>query len=167
MHSEPMLVRKPEMTLAGLSISTSFNGGRSQQDIPPFFHKVIDESMLADIPYRINKNHLCVFKLRDHSPDFDYIVAVEVSRVDSLPEDWTVLVLAERDYAALEFEKTGHGSVADAFRRIHEEWLPGSEYRAAPKPAFVYYDEKFFEVFNSKGYDGQPVATAHVPVVRK
>jgi hypothetical protein len=39
--------------------------------------------------------------------------------------------------------------------------------QAAEAPAFIYYDDRFFSVFNQHGYAGNPVADLYVPVQAK
>lgn len=44
------------------------------------------------------------------------------------------------------------------------EVMESSIYVPTGAPAFIYYDKEFFDVFNSSGYDWNPMATIYVPV---
>jgi len=161
---EPVVVSRPEMLVAGLMLKTSFKDNRNKTEIPPFFHKVLAEGKLDSIPGRLNQNQLCVFDMKRNQPDFDYLMGVEVAHTPQLPEGMQLMSLPGSSYVSLRTVKRGPDDVGNAFGYLYKTWIPDSEYIPTGKPAFIYYDEDFFRVYNKQGYAGNPEATVFVPV---
>jgi predicted transcriptional regulator YdeE len=124
----------------------------------------LDEGLLDRVPYRLNANQLCVFKMERNNPDFDYTMGVEVSKADGLPESMELINLPTAKYVTVKTVKRGPEDVRKAFEFIFKSWIPGSNYIPIGKPAFICYDDAFFEVFNKYGYAGNPEATIFVPI---
>lgn len=164
---EPKIVQKDELKVIGLVLHTSFKDGRFRTEVPPFFHKVLEEGKLEKVPNRINRNQLCIFKMKKDSPDFDYIMGVEAGSLDEIPEGMESITLPKSEYAILTIVKRGPEDVAKAIKYIYEEWLPESDYVSTGAPGFIYYDDRFFSVFNKHGYGGNPVADIYVPIKPK
>jgi predicted transcriptional regulator YdeE len=160
---EPEIVYKSEMNITGLILHTSFKDDRSKREIPPFFHKVLEEKRLDSVPMRINGNQLCVFSIKRNNPDFDYLMGVEVCGKD-ISNGLEHVTLPASKYATLKIVKRGPEDVGKAFEHIFKKWIPKSVYIPTGAPAFIYYDQDFFSVFNEKGYSGNPQATVYVPV---
>ncbi|MHC1774925.1 MAG: GyrI-like domain-containing protein [Lentimicrobium sp.] len=158
------VVEKSPLKVVGLTLHTSFKDGRNKTEIPPFFHKVLDEGRLDLVPDRLNANQLCVFNMQRNNPDFDYTMGVEVSKADGLPENMQLIHLPGSKYVAVKTVKRGPEDVTKAFEFIFKTWIPGSVYIPTGTPSFIYYDEEFFRVFNQYGYAGNPQATVFVPI---
>lgn len=47
---EPKLVSRQEKKITGLMLHTSFKDDRSKKEIPPFFHKVLEEKEFIKSP---------------------------------------------------------------------------------------------------------------------
>jgi|GEM_PF-2087610 len=161
---EPQIVSRSEMKIVGLVLHTSFKDERFKKEVPPFFHKVLEEKILDSVPNRLNENQLCVFKMERDNPDFEYVMGVEVSDLKSVPEGMEYVLLPASQYASLNIVKRGPEDVGQAFEAIYKKWIPKSIYIPTGSPGFIYYDENFFSVFNEKGYAGNPRATVFVPV---
>ncbi len=160
---KPEIVYKPAMIISGLILHTSFKDDRSKREIPPFFHNVLEEKKLDSVPGRINGNQLCVFSIKRDKPDFDYLMGVEVSEKD-FSKGMEHINLPASKYATLKIVKRGPEDVGKAFEYIYKKWIQKSAYIPTGAPAFIYYDQDFFSVFNEKGYQGNPQATVYVPV---
>jgi len=158
------IVEKPAMIVNGVTLQTSFKGERNKTEIPPFFHRVLEEGLLDAVPHRLNTNQLCVFQIERNNPDFKYTMGVEVSMADSIPAGMQQIFLPASRYVAVKTVKRGPEDVGKAFEFIYKTWIPDSIYIPTGKPAFIYYDKAFFEVFNKHGYAGNPEATVFVPV---
>lgn len=158
------VVEKQEMNVAGLLLQTSFTNERSKAEIPPFFHKVLEEKLLDKVPHRLNENQLCVFRMQRNNPDFDYLMGVEVSEVKNLPEEMVSVTFKPSKYASVKIVKRGPEDVGNAFQYIYKSWMPKSIYIPTGAPGFIYYDSDFFSVFNKQGYSGNPMATVYVPI---
>ncbi len=161
---EPKIITKNEMKIIGLVLHTSFTNEKSKKEIPPFFHKVLEEKKLEEIPNRINENQLCIFKMTRNCPDFDYVMGVEVSNTDKIPQGMESVLLSKSDYASLTIVKKGPEDVGKAFEHILKNWIPKSIYIPTGAPGFIYYDDRFFSIFNKNGYEGNPQATVYVPI---
>lgn len=161
------IVHKNIMHVTGVVLHTSFQNNQHAQDVPPFFHRILAEHTLDHVPNRINQNQLCVFLRQQDSPAFDYVMGVEVDTENAVPAGMQHLALPASDYAMVTIIKRGPQDVGAAFAAIHEHWLPTSAYRPAGAPAFVYYDDRFFSIFNRDGYAGNPVADVYVPIQLK
>lgn len=161
---ETRVIEKPEMTVVGITLKTSFKDDRNKVEIPPFFHHVLEEGKLEKVPDRLNANQLCVFEMKKDQPDFNYTMGVEVKKTEKAPAEMTKLRLPASKYVAIKIIKRGPDDVGKAFGYIYKEFIPNSIYIPTGEPAFIYYDEEFFDVFNEVGYKGNPLATVYVPV---
>jgi AraC family transcriptional regulator len=161
---ETKIIDKPEMLIVGITLKTSFKEDRNKTEIPPFFHRVLEEGKLEQVPDRLNTNQLCVFEMKRDNPDFNYTMGVEVSKTDNALDEMTKLSLAASKYAAIKTIKRGPEDVGRAFGYIYKEFIPDSIYIPTGEPAFIYYDDEFFSIYNEKGYAGNPLATVYVPV---
>lgn len=161
---EAKIVEKPEMHVVGISLQTSFTNERNKHEIPPFFHNVLKEKKLDDVENRLNNNQLCVFEMKRGNPDFRYTMGVEVSASRNASFSMTALTLPASRYVSVRTIKRGPEDVSKAFGYIYKDYIPNSIYIPTGAPAFIYYDEEFFNVFNEKGYAGNPMATVFVPV---
>ena len=164
MKADVKMIEKPEMHVAGISLQTSFTNDRNKKEIPPFFHHVLEEGKLERVPDRLNTHQLCVFEMKKDNPDFNYTMGVEVSQFSNAPAEMTRLTLPASLYVSIKIIKRGPEDVGRAFGYIYKEFIPGSIYVPTGEPAFIYYDDEFFSVFNEKGYAGNPMATVYVPV---
>lgn len=161
---ETKIIEKPEMFIVGITLKTSFKDDRNKTEIPPFFHHVLEEGKLEQVPQRINTNQLCVFEMKKDNPDFNYTMGVEVSETSKSPHEMTKITLPASKYVAIKIIKRGPEDVGKAFGYIYKEFIPNSIYIPTGEPAFIYYDDEFFSIYNKKGYAGNPLATVYVPV---
>jgi predicted transcriptional regulator YdeE len=102
----PNPANSKDVKVVGLC-STSFQDGRNKTEIPPFFHQVLKEGKLANVPHRLNQNQLCIFKMARHSPDLDYIMGVEVEQVEELPAGMESITLPQGEYVVMTIVKRG------------------------------------------------------------
>jgi predicted transcriptional regulator YdeE len=159
---ETKIIEKPKMTVVGISLKTSFKDDRNKTEIPPFFHHVLEEGKLETVPNRINTNQLCVFEMKKNNPDFNYTMGVEVTENNNVPQEMTRLILPSSKYVAIKIIKRGPEDVGKAFGYVYKEFIPNSIYVPTGEPAFIYYDDEFFSIYNEKGYAGNPLATVYV-----
>jgi len=161
---QAVIIEKPAMQIVGISLKTSFKDDRNKTEIPPFFHKILEEKKLDYIPNRLNSNQLCTFEMKRGNPDFVYTMGVEVSKADVSTQNMTHTTLPASRYIAVKIIKRGPVDVGNAFAFIYKEWIPNSIYIPTGEPAFIYYDDEFFSIYNEKGYAGNPLATVYVPI---
>ena len=161
------IVKKDDIKAVGITLSTSFREGQSKKDIPPFFHKTLHEGTLDNVPNRINQNLMCVFLMKPNSPDFNYVIAAEVSSVGDIPEGMSGFELPSATYASVEIIKKGHDDVAPVFKYLVETWTVENGYVPAKQPGFIYYDERFIPDYIQSGYSDNSIATISVPIIKK
>ena len=146
-------------------IHTTFVKNRQAEEIPPFFHKVMEENTLESVPNRINSNQICVFDKRQNSPEFDYYMGVEVSNKNDVPEGMGTITIPDCKFATTSFIKRGNPDALKAFMFLTEKWIPENGYEQNfDAPAFIYYDDRFIPIFKEKGYEGNPIAEIYIPV---
>jgi predicted transcriptional regulator YdeE len=154
-----------EKKIAALVLHTTFAGNRQAEEIPPFFHKTMEDETLDSVPNRANSNQICAIIKKENSPELDYYMGVEVSSYDDVPEGMGTLTIPGSNYAVASFIKRGNADVLRAVGYITEKWIPENGYKQNYEvPVFVYYDERFIPIYKEKGYDGNPVAEIYIPV---
>ncbi len=162
---EVKITNQNEKKVVGLVLHTSFIENKQAQDIPPFFHKIMEEDLLEEVPNRINENQICVFVMKKSSPDFDYYMGVEVNNYDNIPEGMKTISIPASRFATTPFIKRGNPDGLKAFKFLTESWLPQNGYsQSLNVPMFIYYDERFIPSFKDHGYDGKQIAEMNIPI---
>ncbi len=163
-NMEIQIIDKPKILVVGFTLHTSFENNRNKSEIPPFFHSILEEGKLDNITERVNNNQLCIFEMQQDTPDFKYTMGVEIFNNSNISPDMTVINLPASKYVMLKIVKRGPEDVGRAFEYIYKKYIPNSIYVPTGKPAFIYYDDNFFSIYNKDGYKGDPIATVYVPV---
>jgi predicted transcriptional regulator YdeE len=140
---ETEIIERPAMHVVGLTLKTSFTHERNKTEIPPFFHKVLEEHQLDTISDRLNTYQLCVFEMKKDNPDFNYTMGVEVTESNNAPEIFSRLILPSSSYVLVKIVKRGPEDVGEAFGYIYREWIPNSIFIPTGEPAFIYYEDVF------------------------
>ena len=96
---------------------------------------------IGQIPGQLGAKHYGV--MCGENPDgFEYMCGVEVESFAQLPGDFGRMRIAEQQYAV--FLHRGHASTIQVtWKRIRNDWLPGSNYQSAHKPDFEVYDQQY------------------------
>ncbi len=161
------VVDSPERKVVALVLETSFSDRRQVAEIPPFFHRVMEEGRLKTVPYRVNGNQLCAFVVAPGTPDFTYYMGVEVEDFDFVPAGMRTLTIPACRCARTSFVKRGNADVLHALDCVRQTWLPANGYAQDQNvPLFVYYDAEFLRTYETQGYAGNPVAQLWVPVMQ-
>lgn len=159
------IISKEEMKITGLILKTTFVQNRQAEEIPPFFHKIMELKILKNVPNRVNSNQICVIDRKADSPEFDYYMGVEVINYNEIPEGMVTITIPESKYAVTSFIKKGNKDVLGAVKFITEKWMPENGYiEDHQKPACIYYEESFISGYEEKGYDGNLTAQVFIPV---
>ena len=96
---EVKMVGKEEKKVTALVLHTTFVENKQAEEIPPFFHKVMEEETLESVPDRINENQLCAIVKDKNSPEFDYYMGVETAHFDNTPQGMKNLTIPSGKYA--------------------------------------------------------------------
>jgi len=159
------VVDSPERKIVGLVLDTSFSGQRQVAEIPPFFHRVMEEGKLNAVPYRVNGNQICAFVVDPGTPNFTYYMGVEVEDLDFVPCGMRPLTISACRCARTAFVKRGNADVMKALDHVVKTWMPANGFmHAEDTPGFVTYDAAFLKTYAAQGFAGNPVAHLWVPV---
>lgn len=136
----PRFVSGVPMLLAGLSERHPFG---ALQGIPAQWQRFM--ACYADIPDKVTPIPLGVSANMDDDGNFEYVCAVEVSRVSTLPRGLTLLRVPAQSYAV--FQHREHVSTIGAtYSAIWNTWLPAHQRSAADGPCL----ERHLETFDPK-----------------
>ncbi len=152
-----------EKKVVAFNLKTSFSENRQAKEIPPFFHQVMEERSLEDIPNRLNDNQICVL---DRKGDlFDYYMGVEVANFDNVPDGMETAIIPAGKYVVVSFIKRGNKDGLDVAGFTLNKWIPENGYTFNNGiPPFMNYGKKFSQVYYEKGYAGNPVGEFWVAV---
>jgi AraC family transcriptional regulator len=139
---EPRIVQKPAFLVVGMA--GRFTPATTSR-IPELWERFARTHMLT-IRHRVGVHTLGICIDADpatiEQAGFTYLAAVEVARVETLPDELTSVTIPANTYAVL--THTGHISrLPDTVKQIWGQWLPASPYRHVPAPDFEWYDERW------------------------
>lgn len=166
--TKPKVVELDEKHCIGYMITTSFEGNRKKEDIPPFYHDVYDNDKLSVLRKDDDTNMYCIFNFHENNNDFDYYVTVE-NRAGIKEESYAEIVLPKGRYVQVEFMKRSHTAAALVAVYTKNIWTRMNGYSVRNSPIFIMYDERFHQNYKKHGcegnkYLGEPIAVLNVPV---
>lgn len=132
---EPEIVSKPTFTIVGMK----YRGKPEGDEIPSLWREFkprireIKNLTPSDESYGVMDNY------DEKTGQFDYVSAVEVSKVVDVPEGMMSWDIPANKYATLEFK---FSEIQQAFQNIYR-WIPESGNERAPGPEFEYYPPEF------------------------
>ena len=133
----PRFVSSPPMIVVGLTERHSFG---ATQGIPGQWQRFMKHydhiaNKTQPIPLGVSTN-------MDADGNFEYIAAVEVSKVAELPKGLGQFRIPAQHYAV--FRHSGHVSaIGETYSAIWNDWLPASDRKAADGPCLERYPETF------------------------
>lgn len=144
------LKTKPSFKLIGYELKTTCKDGQNHRDIPAFWQKYLREGMGCRIPNRVHEDSwvelgICAdFDLE--SGDLSYIIGMEATSFDDVPDDMVCREFPEAKYAVFTTPKVPQdqfaASIQSTWGTIFSEWFPHSGYEHAGSAEFEYYDER-------------------------
>ena len=89
-----------ELTIVGLSIRTSNDPGKADQDIPRLWNKFMAENTTSRIPNRVGETIYAIYTdyEGDHTKPYTLLIGCNVSNLDNIPEDLTVKIVPPANY---------------------------------------------------------------------
>jgi AraC family transcriptional regulator len=124
----PRFVSSPAMLVAGLAERHSFG---ATQGIPGQWQRFMKH--YAEIPDKVQPIPLGVSTNMDDDGNFEYMTAVEVSKVSDLPKGLGQFRIPAQHYAV--FRHSGHVSrLGETYSAIWNDWLPAHSRKAADGP---------------------------------
>ncbi|MFC5402182.1 GyrI-like domain-containing protein [Cohnella soli] len=162
MSVNPQFVRKKSFYLVGEDRYTA-NGISDIREAWDALHRRLEE-----IRSRVPSGALLGFE--DYSretqmkpgqfPEFHYIAAAEVERIEDVPGGMYAKEVPEATYAVFSY-RGPISSLSGMFRYIYDEWFPSSGYKLDPKVQadFEYYTEQITDWSNASIEIYIPVVT--------
>jgi AraC family transcriptional regulator len=133
----PRFVSGAPMLLVGLSARHSFE---ATQGIPGQWQRFM--ASYGEIPDKVSPIPLGVSTNMDDDGNFEYVCAVEVSRVSELPRGFTQLRIPAQHYVV--FRHLEHvSSIGATYSAIWNSWLPAHNRRAADGPSLERHLDTF------------------------
>ncbi|HCB47971.1 MAG TPA: hypothetical protein DEP47_00200 [Chloroflexi bacterium] len=132
---EPNVVSKPTFTIVGMK----YRGKPEGDEIPDLWREF--NPRIREIKYLTpsDESYGVMDNYDEKTGQFDYVSAVEVSKVVDVPEGMMSWDIPANKYATLEFE---FSEIRQAFDNIYR-WIPESGNERAPGPEFEYYPPEF------------------------
>ncbi|WP_136465941.1 GyrI-like domain-containing protein [Flagellimonas onchidii] len=92
--------KRDELTIVGLSIRTSNDPGKADNDIPKLWHRFMDENTVNRIPNKVDETLYAIYTdyEGDHTQPYTMVIGCNVSKLDNIPEDMTVKMIPESNY---------------------------------------------------------------------
>ena len=168
MISPPKLIELEDKPCIGYTISTSVEGDRKKEDIPPFFHQIYDNNKLGPLWNKDDRNMYCIFNMHKNGKNFDYYIATE-NKLNLHNAEYAEITIPKGKYVMVELLKKNHTAVSEIMMFLRGAWMKAHGYKPANTPAFILYDERFhinYQIYGSVNgnYPGNPVATLYMPV---
>lgn len=147
------MIEKEEMHLVGFKANTK----KGFFVIPRLWHKLHKEKSSIknklDLDFVVGVNDYSNDSLlKEEHPAFDYYAAVEVSKLEGIATDMSVLTLPAGKYVVFIYKGKAKDSMQPVMDYIYKEWFPQSNCQLNDKARmdFIRYGEKMDEKGNSR-----------------
>ncbi len=139
---EPKIVEKAEFIVIGPAIKCTTEDDENVKRIPLFWEEEMEKDTLKKIPNVVNPNTCYGICTDFESPNFIYMIAREVDRLEGVPDDMIGRKIPAATYAVFTAKGPITKAVQDATRYIYSTWLPESGYEHAMTADLEVYDER-------------------------
>jgi predicted transcriptional regulator YdeE len=117
-----------EMKIAGVSIRTTNQDGKSMKDQPEFWQKFFRESIKDKIPNKLHPEEVLGVYYNyesDYTGEYDFLIGFEVDSFDNIPEEFIKLTLPGGIYKV--FNRTEKMSLGEkVFKLWQDVWSSNS-----------------------------------------
>ena len=152
---EPKFVSLPAFDVVG----TAYTGNNANQEIAQMWEHEFNPRW-KEIKHAINTEvcyGVCLMPSDLPQGHFRYLAAVEVSKVEAVPQGMEVEHIPACKYAVFE-HRGALDKLGQTYQHIYEEWLPKSGLKRAPGPDLEYYNSDF------KDFSPDSILYLYVPV---
>ena len=143
--NHPKIIDIKEKIIVGCSVSNSVVHDKTGMLWQKFMPK------RKQIENRLNSDYLSVeiypkglkFRDFDEETEFEKWAAVEVSKIESIPEGMKTLTIPDGKYAVF----IHHGLAADfpkTLKYIFEDWMPNANFEEDSRPHFEVMGDKYY-----------------------
>lgn len=93
--------KKEELTVVGISTRTSNQNGKATKDIPGLWQKFMAENVSEKLSNKVDDTIYALYTdyEGDHTQPYTLTIGYSVSNLDNIPEDMTVKIVPEANYA--------------------------------------------------------------------
>lgn len=95
------LKKLKELMIVGIEVRTSNLNGQAAKDIPALWNRWMTEQIDKKIPNKVNNTMYALYTdyEGDHNQPYTTIIGCEVENLDNIPEEFTVKIIPEAQYA--------------------------------------------------------------------
>lgn len=158
---EPQFRILPEKKLIGRRMKMSFSNNKTAELWHSFmpYRKNI-KNIIGKELYSAEVYEPFYFENFNPEKEFEKWAAVEVSDIESVPEDMNLLI-SPRGLYAIFIHKGPASAGPKTYQYIFSVWLPGSDYTLDDRPHFAVMGEKY------KGDDPTSEEEILIPLIKK
>ena len=133
---EPKIVERDAFNLVGLL----YRGKNENQEIPQLWGQFGPKSRAINYKQNIGVSYGAMGNYDKSSGEFDYVAAIEVERIDDLPEGMVGWEIPAQTYAVFPCTLP---KIREAYDFAFHRWLPESSHEHSGGIAFEIYGESF------------------------
>lgn len=143
-----MIVQKEDFRIVGKEIRVRNDNGENYKVIPEFWTKCLQDGIIAEfekMTNRINPQYIDTMGMCmnfDGVNTFSYLICVETTNFDYIPEGMVAKIIPGSKYAAF----TARGKMPEAIQQmwkdIYGKWFPASGYERTNGPDYELYDKR-------------------------
>jgi AraC family transcriptional regulator len=147
------VIEKDSFKIVGKEIRVRCDNGENNKLIPEFWQKSMAEGIFdvfGAMPNIVNNESsvsmgMCM-DFDGINNTFSYLICVEVSNFDCIPEGMVGKTIPAAKYAVFTAKAESRETMTQAIQAtwddIYSKWLPASNYERTDAPDFEYYDER-------------------------
>jgi AraC family transcriptional regulator len=142
------IVEKDSFKIIGRELRIRNDNGDNFKLIPGFWDQCKNEGVweeLMKLPrVLINDEGACLGMCMDFDGinTFSYLICVEVSNIDFVPEKMVAKTIPAQKYAVFTAKGKMAESIQQTWKDIYQEWFPSSGYERTSGPDFELYDKR-------------------------
>lgn len=142
------IVEKESFKIIGRELHVRNDNGDNYNLIPEFWNKCKNEGVweeLIKLPRVLNNDEgACLGMCTDFNGmnTFSYLICVEVSSFDTIPEKMVAKTIPAQKYAVFTAKGLMPVSIQQTWKDIYGKWFPASGYERSSGPEFEYYDKR-------------------------
>ncbi|MDT0606724.1 GyrI-like domain-containing protein [Croceitalea rosinachiae] len=94
-------MKKQAMNIVGISTRTSNQNAKAEKDIPALWQKFMTDNIGSKIPNKVDETVYALYSdyEGDHTLPYTITIGYKVGSLDNIPEDLTVKIVPEANYA--------------------------------------------------------------------
>lgn len=158
------IVEKESFKIIGRELRVRNDNGDNYKLVPEFWDKCKNEGVWEELErlprVLINGEGACLGMSMDFDGinTFSYLICVEVSNFDTIPEKMVAKTIPAHKYAVFTAKGLMAESIQQTWKDIYGKWLLTSGYQRSSGPDFEHYDKR------SEGNDENTEVDIYIPI---